>query len=224
MILDGGNGNDTLKTAGLTIATSLIGGEGNDALTSGSGNDTLDGGIGNDSLRGQNGNDTLNGDIGNDSLMGGEGDDVVNGGDDNDTIDSGAGNDIADGGNGNDKVTGNKGRDLLIGGTGSDQVIGSEDDDIVIAGQVTAANSTALSALLSSVRTAWSGAGTYEERRDTVTSKLITTTNVVDDSAADTLTGSSNRDLFFASLTGVNKDKLTDRINGGANNEDLLNL
>ncbi|MBW8727455.1 MAG: calcium-binding protein [Inquilinus limosus] len=54
---------------------------------------TLIGGDGNDSLVGGAGDDTLSGDDGEDALEGGAGNDLLSGGDDHDTLEGGAGND-----------------------------------------------------------------------------------------------------------------------------------
>lgn len=63
---DGGNGNDR-----------LIGGEGDDLLIGGNGVDALDGGAGDDLLHGGNGDDVLIGGPGQDLLDGGRGDDAL---------------------------------------------------------------------------------------------------------------------------------------------------
>ena len=68
-VFDGGNGDDSLTSAG-----------GNDLLTGGGGNDQLDAGAGNDQLVGGDGADLLKGGAGNDLLTGGSGDDRLEGG------------------------------------------------------------------------------------------------------------------------------------------------
>jgi hypothetical protein len=104
-ILSGGNGNDTLN-----------GGAGDDTLFGGNGNDTLNGGAGDDTLFGGNGNDTLNGGAGNDTLDGGRGDDTVVGGKGADKAFLGAGNDtfVWNDGDGSDVVEGQAGFDTLV--------------------------------------------------------------------------------------------------------------
>lgn len=74
VVLDGGNGNDTL--GGGSSADVLLGGLGHDSLSGGGGNDLLDGGDGNDTLLGGDGDDTLIGGLGNDTLTGGLGFDL----------------------------------------------------------------------------------------------------------------------------------------------------
>lgn len=54
----GGSGNDTL-TGFTSVASYLVGGAGNDALTGGSGNDTMDGGTGHDVIYGSLGADAI---------------------------------------------------------------------------------------------------------------------------------------------------------------------
>ena len=54
----------------------INGGNGNDLLVGGTGNDTINGGNGDDNLDGGTGNDTLIGDSGNDLLTGGKGADT----------------------------------------------------------------------------------------------------------------------------------------------------
>lgn len=73
-----GSGNDTLRAS--DSGNSLRSGAGNDLLVGGSGEDYLTGEDGNDVLSGGAGNDGLNGGNGDDTLSGGLGDDVLNGG------------------------------------------------------------------------------------------------------------------------------------------------
>ncbi|MFM5971205.1 MAG: calcium-binding protein, partial [Dolichospermum sp.] len=67
--LFGGDGNDTIS-----------GGAGDDKLFGEEGNDVLNGGNNNDVLYGGNGNDSLNGDAGDDILYSDAGNDTINGG------------------------------------------------------------------------------------------------------------------------------------------------
>ncbi|AKV66558.1 hypothetical protein [Microcystis panniformis] len=71
-------------------------------LYGGDGNDTISGGAGNDNLYGEEGNDVLNGDLGNDKLFGGNGNDSLNGGSGDDLIYTDVGNDTINGGTGFD--------------------------------------------------------------------------------------------------------------------------
>ncbi|MGH6753051.1 MAG: calcium-binding protein, partial [Bradyrhizobium sp.] len=117
----GQSGNDTIslsETNGALPAANLFGGDGNDIITGGSGNDKLFGQDGNDTLLGKGGNDQLFGGNDNDTLTGGDGDDqlfgeagndrmIWNPGDDNDLFEGGDGIDTAEvnGGNGAETFT-----------------------------------------------------------------------------------------------------------------------
>ena len=105
---------------------------GDDVLSGGAGNDTIDGGRGNDILRGQTGADTLDGGDGADRLLGGRGQDTANGGAGNDRIEGGRGRDTLDGGAGNDRIEGGAGADIINGGTGNDQLEGGRGADIFV--------------------------------------------------------------------------------------------
>lgn len=83
--ITGTDGDDVLATR-LDLAVSMSGGAGNDSLTGGNLNDTLDGGAGNDFLTGGQGDDTLIGGAGNDVLDGGNGVNTARGGLGDDTI------------------------------------------------------------------------------------------------------------------------------------------
>ncbi len=131
-IIFGGNGNDT-----------IVGGGGDDQISGGNGNDTVVGGKGTNTLCGDNGNDTivggsrndiLFGEAGNDVLVGNLGDDLLIGGDGNDTLDGGLGNDHLYGQTGNDKLIGGVGNNILVGGDGKDSLIARPGRNILIGG------------------------------------------------------------------------------------------
>ncbi|WP_166041000.1 cadherin domain-containing protein [Sphingosinicella sp. YJ22] len=102
-----------------------FGGNGNDVIATGAGEDFLYGGNGNDALSGGDGHDLLAGDNGNDSLSGGSGNDVLLGGNGNDLLDGGAGRDNLHGGNGNDRMSGGEGPDSFwfARGGGNDTIL-----------------------------------------------------------------------------------------------------
>ena len=108
--VDGGNGNDVIH-----------GGGGDDTLIGGNGKDQIDGGGGNDHISGGNGNDRLSGSDGNDSISGGNGDDVLHGD---------VGNDDLHGENGRDQLFGDDGNDLCDGGRGQNLLQGDNGHDV----------------------------------------------------------------------------------------------
>lgn len=104
--VNGNDGADRIDASNLDIPVILNGGNGNDTLIGGSNNDLLQGGAGDDNLDGQAGNDTLLGGIGNDVLTGGPGLDSMKGEDGNDTLNAadGLADLLVDGGSGNDTI------------------------------------------------------------------------------------------------------------------------
>lgn len=127
-----------------------------EALTTGSGNDTLHGSTGADTLNAGAGNDTIYGGAGNDAIYGGAGADTIDGGDGVDraiytdqtadltlyldgTPGSGGaaqGDVLIDvenisGGSGNDTIYGNEASNVLHGYAGSDQLSGGDGDDVL---------------------------------------------------------------------------------------------
>ncbi|MBI2253461.1 MAG: hypothetical protein HYU58_02455 [Proteobacteria bacterium] len=154
LILDGGNGNDTLHGgAGNDI---LMGGNDDDRIiwNPGDGVDVADGGSGNDVLQvsGTTGNDVFqiaangtavfvaqdSGALGNVNVTGVE-EIIVTGGVGDDVFGV-VGNVAAlthltlDGGAGNDHISGGNGNDLLIGGDGDDVIDGNQGNDTVVMG------------------------------------------------------------------------------------------
>jgi Ca2+-binding RTX toxin-like protein len=110
----GQDGNDNLSLSevnGALPAANLFGGNGNDTLTGGSGNDMLFGLAGNDTLLGKGGSDLLFGGAGNDTLTAGTGDDSAFGeaGDDRLVWNPGEGTDLNEGGAGSDTIEVNGG-------------------------------------------------------------------------------------------------------------------
>ncbi|MCA8997325.1 MAG: VCBS repeat-containing protein [Planctomycetaceae bacterium] len=145
----GMDGDDIIEVSANTTRNVILdGGDGNDTLLGGSGRDIIRGGNGNDSLYGNLGDDELHGDAGDDRLEGGEGTDRLYGGDDDDTLNGGPGFDVHFGGDGDDYMTAgpgpfgdimygdsgaslSPGNDTIIGGDGSDVIFGGPGSDIL---------------------------------------------------------------------------------------------
>jgi Ca2+-binding RTX toxin-like protein len=187
IFVSAGSGNDQITIAPqITLPSFVDGGEGDDWLRTGSGDDfifdfsgnnrieagdgrdvivtrgPIIGAPGNNQIDAGAGDDTIDAGPGNDTIDAGPGNDIVHAGGGNDTVDGGFGNDILLGGDGNDTVSGGAGRDLLIGGRGADQIVGNQDDDILIAGTTAYDdfNDFALRAILAE----WTSDRSYDER------------------------------------------------------------
>jgi Ca2+-binding RTX toxin-like protein len=123
--VSGMGGNDLLKlNPGVTLASTLTGGVGDDTLIGGANRDEIFGGAGDDILIGNATHDAIFGDDGNDTLIGGAGGDALFGA---------GGNDRLDGGDGNDYVEGGAGHDVLAGGPGADTIYGVAGNDVLLA-------------------------------------------------------------------------------------------
>ncbi|HBJ33206.1 MAG TPA: hypothetical protein DDZ51_00280, partial [Planctomycetaceae bacterium] len=90
----GGPGNDYLVASQTIFGSRIHGGEGDDVIIGGPGNDTLHGDAGDDVIFGGGLNDTIRGGIGNDILMGEHGRDKLDGGDGDDVIYTFVNNDV----------------------------------------------------------------------------------------------------------------------------------
>jgi len=122
-LLDGHGGTAT-GVVTINIPGPLIGTNGNDTITGGSNNDTINGLNGNDQLNGGSGNDTIMGGSGNDSMNGNSGNDVLHAGSGNNVMHGNDDNDLLYGGSGNDAMYGDSGSDTLVAGTGADTMTG----------------------------------------------------------------------------------------------------
>jgi Ca2+-binding RTX toxin-like protein len=109
--IDGGKGDDDI-TVDKNVHSDLI-------LHGGDGNDLIQGGSGNDGISGDEGDDIITGGAGNDYLWGNGGDDTIHGG---------AGNDYIWGDGGDDRLYGGAGRDTIEGGAGSDFIYSDPND------------------------------------------------------------------------------------------------
>lgn len=217
----GGIGNDTLL--GSNGADSLLGDSGIDILDGGDGDDYANGGIGADEVLGGAGHDTLiggagsdliRGGVGRDLLKGGSGPDYISAGKGADTVNGGSQRDVIHGGDGGDILNGSRHRDLIVGGAGSDVMNGGEGEDILIGG-TTVEEPIALNAVLKE----WNSGRSYTDRVENIRGvtpggtrengdHFLDASTVTDDSFADTLTGGTENDWFFANLSG---DSMTDR-------------
>ena len=161
--VDGGSGNDTIRTG--DDSDTIYGGTGDDSINAGidddlvygdDGDDSIIGSHGSDSLYGGEGNDTIYGGFGNepiagyegeevdatdpqpnngkDYIEGGAGNDVLYGEDDNDTILGGADDDYIDGGIDDDSLDGGQGNDTILGGQGNDTIRGAQGHDEIDGG------------------------------------------------------------------------------------------
>ena len=124
-----GDGDDAVNAAGTTTFAIIQGGEGDDVLTAGDGNDSVSGQAGDDVLFGGAGNDFVGGFAGEDDVHGGNGDDNVQGHEDNDELFGDAGDDNLDDGTGNDTVHAGDGADEFFGDVGDDVFNGGPGDD-----------------------------------------------------------------------------------------------
>jgi len=104
------------------VGVGLNGTENNDTLIGGAGNDSLSTGGGNDRVYGRQGRDSMDGGEGNDRLYGEAGDDNIRGGNGNDYLHGGSGDDTLQGGNGNDIYYYNSGIDTILESEGSDTI------------------------------------------------------------------------------------------------------
>jgi len=93
--------------ADIDLPNFLSGGDQDEFIVCGGGNDTAFGGGGDDAIDGGTGNDTAHGGTGNDDMLGGDGNDSMYGDAGNDTLvaGSGRGNDLYNGGAGNDLIS-----------------------------------------------------------------------------------------------------------------------
>jgi Ca2+-binding RTX toxin-like protein len=109
--INAGAGDDLVRcNSDAAHPASLVGGDGNDSLSSSGGRDSLYGNAGRDDLRGGDASDLLSGGGGDDRLFGQGG---------NDRLYGGAGNDRLEGQGGDDRFTGGAGADSLVGDAGT---------------------------------------------------------------------------------------------------------
>ncbi|GAA4707804.1 M91 family zinc metallopeptidase [Nocardioides conyzicola] len=135
LVIRAGGGTDTIDVpAGTDVDVTLIGGEGNDTITTRGGDDTILGMDGEDKIDAGDGGDRVSGGADADYLDGQGGDDTVVGGSGRDTLYGMGGDDVLSGGEGQDYLEGADGDDRLDGGEGNDILSGGKDDDTIHGG------------------------------------------------------------------------------------------
>jgi Ca2+-binding RTX toxin-like protein len=122
--------------ATVRIPVSVIGGLGNDSITTGAGNDSVFGQAGVDSILGNDGNDDLNaGYAGTDPAIATTGADLIDGGAGNDRLSAADASGMqAFGRAGRDTIAGAGGHDTLYGGGDNDLIMGAGGDDRILPG------------------------------------------------------------------------------------------
>ena len=140
----------------------------------------------------------------------------VRGGSGNDQLTGNALGNILLGGDGNDTLIGGSGSSLLIGGTGSDTVVGGAADDIVIGGYTTLDNDNLA---LDSILAEWQSVDdSYSTRISLIknggglneSNVFNFGSTVIDDLAANVLTGGTGNNWFFKG----SRDNITDLVAG----------
>jgi Ca2+-binding RTX toxin-like protein len=121
-----------------------------------------------------------------------------------DCLVGGTGNGFLAGGTGNDRLAAGAGRWLLLGGIGTDTLIGGSGDDILIGGATAYdGNITALDAVMREwIRTDLDSSQRIAHLKNGGGfngTNLLNASTVLDDSAADTLTGGQGLNWFFQS-------------------------
>ena len=145
-------GNDRVQVLSGSLLMWINGGDGNDTLTGGNGNDVIYGGIGNDTITGKKGVDALFGEAGNDTITGTG---ILVGGDDVDTLNAVGPRNLMIGGLAGDTLN------AATGATSSgDLMIGSWTD-----------HDNNLPAL-QAIRAEWASAGTLDQRIDHITGRV----------------------------------------------------
>jgi len=142
VFVKGGNAGDTISVgrldAGFLVDVVVMGGKGNDDISTGAGNDMIlsgdgddiiDAGDGDNFILAHKGADIITTGAGNDRIHGGQDDDVINSGAGDDLIRCGKGDDTVNAGDGDDTVHGQQDNDTIHGDAGNDVLWGGKDDD-----------------------------------------------------------------------------------------------
>jgi Ca2+-binding RTX toxin-like protein len=183
LVIDLGGGSDIfVAPSNLNVPMTVLGGEGNDLITTGGGADLIEGGAGVD------------------IVYSAGGDDVILGGDGNDDLFGGGGNDVLIGGDGVDMLFGQAGRDLLIGSADEDLLSSGDGEDILIGGSTIydGYNDLTSTAGIDQIMSIWTGAGSFTARMTALlASPALLANPVFDDDATDIILGGGGRDLIF---------------------------
>jgi Ca2+-binding RTX toxin-like protein len=105
-----------------------------------------------------------------------------------------------DGGDGNDRLIGGTGADLMFGGRGQDYLFSDRGDDLLVGGVYTYSEDLDAVAAL---QAEWTSGRTYTQRVANLRAGVgaeayaLTTSTVLDDATADTLTGDKDQDWFW---------------------------
>ena len=130
-----GAGDDVIEVApNVRVNIVVEGGDGDDTISTGAGDDRIDGGAGNDTIVSGAGRDDVFGNSGDDVIAGGDGVNIIHGGDGADLVTAGSGTNFIEGGAGNDTIRGGGASDILSGGTGDDRIVAGEGATRVYAG------------------------------------------------------------------------------------------
>lgn len=130
-----GAGDDVIEVApNVRVNIVIEGGDGDDTISTGAGDDRIDGGAGKDTIFSGAGRDDIFGNSGNDVITGGDGVNIIHGGDGDDLVTAGSGTNFIEGGAGNDSIRGGGASDILSGGTGNDRIVVGEGASRVYAG------------------------------------------------------------------------------------------
>lgn len=130
-----GAGDDVIRVApNVKVNIVVEGGDGNDFIQTGAGDDRIDGGAGDDTIMAGEGRNDVFGNAGNDHIEAGSGTNVLYGGDGDDRIAGGGGNNFIEGGAGNDIIEGGDGNNILSGGRGDDVIRSGSGNDVIYTG------------------------------------------------------------------------------------------
>jgi hypothetical protein len=125
----GAGDDEVLVSEDVEVTANIRGGQGDDLLTGGSGDDVIRGRRGVDEIDGGDGDDKIYGGRDDDDIFGGDGDDGIHGRRGNDIIDGEDGDDRIRGGIGDDEIDGGDGDDTAHGGLGEDEIDAEQSHD-----------------------------------------------------------------------------------------------